>query len=162
MKEQTRETLLLAALIGILPPLWAVIGPYLGIRFGPVALISAGIYAANGNRFEDAHRIARGELAGLLWAGIAMLLMQNPLFGKSAQLFLVLCVGGMLAVLIAERIPAIFHLPAWLTGWAIGMLILNENPQGSLTETVIQIAVAMLAGVYYIGALTDKLHRLLR
>ena len=59
-----REILTLALLIAVLPPAWAVASPYMGNSVGPVALITAGIYAANGNKWQDAHRIALGLLAG--------------------------------------------------------------------------------------------------
>ena len=64
-----KETLTLALLIAILPPIWAVASPYLGNSVGPIALIAAGIYATNGNKFEDAHKIALGYLCGVYYAG---------------------------------------------------------------------------------------------
>ena len=63
-----KEVLTLALLIAILPPIWAVASPYLGNTVGPIALICAGIYATNGNKFQDAHKIALGYLAGDIWA----------------------------------------------------------------------------------------------
>ena len=57
-----KEILTLAALIAILPPIWAVASPYLGNTVGPIALIAAGIYATNCNNFKDAHKIALGYL----------------------------------------------------------------------------------------------------
>ena len=53
MDSKKKEVLTLAVLIAILPPIWAVASPYLGNTVGPIALIAAGIYGTNGNKFED-------------------------------------------------------------------------------------------------------------
>ena len=70
-----KEILTLALLIAILPPAWAVVSPYLGNTVGPVALITAGIYGANGNKWQDAHRMSLGLLAGDIWAYTATVIM---------------------------------------------------------------------------------------
>ena len=101
-----KETLTLALLIAVMPPAWAVVSPYLGNSVGPVALICAGIYATNGNKFSN-----------------------------------------------------IIHMPSWLTGWAIGMLTMNLDKTTPVMSLTVQIAVAMLVGVYYVGALLDLVHR---
>ena len=49
MKKWNRETLTLALLIALLPPLWAVLAPTLGVQTGAVALICAGVYVSAGN-----------------------------------------------------------------------------------------------------------------
>ena len=40
-KGKYKEVLTLALLVGILPPTWAVISPYIGVHVGPIALIAA-------------------------------------------------------------------------------------------------------------------------
>ena len=52
-------------------------------------------------------------------------------------------------------------MPSWLTGWAIGMLAMNLDKTTPVMSLTVQIAVAMLVGVYYVGALLDRVHRLL-
>lgn len=156
-----KEILTLALLIAILPPAWAVISPYLGNSVGPVALIAAGIYAANGNKWEDAHKIALGYLAGDIWALIATLIMARTPVNPDVTLFAVLAVLGFLAVVISQKLPRLFYMPSWLAGWAIGMLAMNLDLTTPLMSLTAQIGAAMLVGVYYIGALVDKLHRIM-
>lgn len=154
-----KETLTLALLIAIMPPAWAVISPYLGNSVGPVALICAGIYATNGNKFKDAHKIALGYLAGDIWALIAFEIMAHTPLNPDLTLFLTLAVFGFILVIISDRFKNIIHMPSWLTGWAIGMLTMNLDTATPVMSLTVQIAVAMLAGVYYVGALLDLVHR---
>lgn len=156
-----KETLTLALLIAIMPPVWAVLSPYIGISVGPVALICAGIYAANGNKFKDAHKIALGYLAGDIWALIAFEIMAHTPINPDLTLFLTLAVFGFILVIISDRFRNIIHMPSWLTGWAIGMLAMNLDTSTPVMSLTVQIAVAMLVGVYYVGALLDKVHRIL-
>ena len=78
-KGKYKEVLTLALLVGILPPTWALISPYIGVHVGPIALIAAGIYGANGNKFEDSFKIAAGYIAGDIWSLIATVVMQKRL-----------------------------------------------------------------------------------
>ena len=161
MKTKRKEVLTLAALIAVLPPLWAVLSPYIGISVGPVALICAGIYATNGNKFEDAHKIALGYLAGDIWALIVFEIMAHTPLNPDLTLFLTLAVFGFILVVISNKFSNIIHMPSWLTGWAIGMLTMNLDKTTPIMSLTVQIAVAMLVGVYYVGALLDKVHRIL-
>ena len=156
-----KETLTLALLIAVMPPAWAVISPYLGNTVGPVALICAGIYATNGNKFKDAHKIALGYLAGDIWALIAFEIMAHTPINPDMTLFLTLAVFGFILVVISNKFSNIIHMPSWLTGWAIGMLTMNLDKTTPIMSLTVQIAVAMLVGVYYVGALLDKVHRIL-
>ena len=156
-----KEILTLALLIAVLPPAWAVASPYLGNSVGPVALIAAGIYAANGNKWEDAHKIALGYLVGDIWALAATALMACTTLNPDVTLFAVLAVLGFMAVVISQKLPSLFYMPSWLAGWAIGMLAMNLDKTTPLMSLTVQIGAAMLVGVYYIGALVDKLHRLM-
>ena len=156
-----KETLTLALLIAVMPPAWAVISPYLGNTVGPVALICAGIYATNGNKFRDAHKIALGYLAGDIWALIAFEIMAHTPLNPDLTLFLTLAVFGFILVVISNKFSNIIHMPSWLTGWAIGMLTMNLDKTTPIMSLTVQIAVAMLVGVYYVGALLDKVHRIL-
>jgi len=64
-------------------------------------------------------------------------------------------------VVISNALPKIFYMPAWLAGWAIGMLAMNLDQTTPVVSLTLQIGAAMLVGVYYVGALVDKVHRLL-
>ena len=154
-----KETLTLALLIAVMPPAWAVISPYLGNSVGPVALICAGIYATNGNKFRDAHKIALGYLAGDIWALIVFEIMAHTPLNPDLTLFLTLAVFGFILVIISNRFNNIIHMPSWLTGWAIGMLTMNLDKSTPVMSLTVQIAVAMLVGVYYVGSLLDLVHR---
>ena len=68
---------------------------------------------------------------------------------------------GFNAVVISQAFPNFFNMPAWLAGWAIGMLAMNLDQITPLSSLTVQIGVAMLVGIYYVGALIDKLHRLI-
>ena len=154
-----KEILTLALLIAVMPPAWAVLSPYLGNTVGPVALICAGIYATNGNKFRDAHKIALGYLAGDIWALIAFEIMAHTPINPDITLFLTLAVFGFILVVISARFENIIHMPSWLTGWAIGMLTMNLDKTTPVMSLTVQIAVAMLVGVYYVGALLDLVHK---
>jgi len=154
-----KEVLTLALLIAVLPPAWAVISPYIGISVGPVALICAGIYATNGNKFKDAHKIALGYLAGDIWALIAYEIMAHTPLNADLTLFLTLAVFGFILVIISSRFANIVHMPSWLTGWAIGMLAMNLDTSTPVMSLTVQTGLAMLVGVYYVGALLDRIHR---
>ena len=156
-----KEVLTLALLIAVMPPAWAVLSPYLGVSVGPIALICAGIYGTNGNRFEDAHKIALGYLCGDIWALISYEIMAHTPFDPDITLFLTLAVFGFILVIICSEWPNIVHMPSWLTGWAIGMLTMNLDTTTPVMSLTVQIGIAMLVGVYYVGALLDKVHRLL-
>ncbi len=156
-----KEILTLALLIAVMPPAWAVLSPYLGNTVGPVALICAGIYATNGNKFRDAHKIALGYLAGDIWALIAFEIMAHTPINPDLTLFLTLAVFGFILVVISARFENIIHMPSWLTGWAIGMLTMNLDTNTPVISLTVQIAFAMLVGVYYVGALLDRVHKLL-
>ena len=140
-----KEVLTLALLIAVMPPLWAVLSPYMGISVGPVALICAGIYATNGNKFEDAHKIALGYLAGDIWALIVTLIMAHTPINPDLTLFLALAVFGFILVIISSEFANIIHMPSWLTGWAIGMLAMNLDTTTPLLSLTVQIGAAMLA-----------------
>ena len=155
-----KEILTLAVLIAVLPPVWAVASPYIGNTVGPVALIAAGIYGTNGNKFEDAHKIALGYLAGDIWALISNLIMAHTSFNADLSLFCTLAVLGFLVVVISNSMPKILHMPSWLAGWAIGMLVMNLDHSTPVMNLTFQIGFAMLVGVYYVGALLDKIHRI--
>ena len=159
--ERKKEILTLALLIAIMPPAWAVLSPYLGNSVGPIALICAGIYGTNGNKFEDAHKIALGYLAGDIWALISFEIMAHTPLNADLTLFLTLAVFGFILVIISQKWPNVIHMPSWLTGWAIGMLTMNLDKTTPVMSLTVQIGIAMLVGVYYVGALLDKVHRLL-
>ena len=156
-----KEILTLALLIAILPPAWAVASPYMGNTVGPVALITAGIYGANGNKWQDAHKMSLGLLAGDIWAFAVTAMMASTPFNADLTLFILLAVFGFLAVVISQAFPNFFNMPAWLAGWAIGMLAMNLDQITPLSSLTVQIGVAMLVGIYYVGALINKLHRLI-
>lgn len=162
MKNWNRETLTLALLIALLPPLWAVLAPTLGVQTGAVALICAGVYVAAGNDRKKALPMSLGFLAGDAWAVLALWVMSVLPFGGNGNLFVTLCLMGALAVLIASAVPRVFFLPAWLCGWAIGLTVLAPMGLGNLGTTPLQIAAAMLVGVWYVGVALDAVHRKIR
>ena len=146
-----KEVLALALGIGLLPPIWAVASGHFGITCGAVALICAGIYVANGNKAEDGVKISIGFLMSDLWAVIAMWSMEHLPFSADLNTFLTLAVMGAVAVLIASALDKWIFLPAVLCGWAIGLTVMGPFGTAGMGTLPIQIGVAMLAGVWYVG-----------
>lgn len=156
-----KEVWTLALGIALLPPIWAVLAPHIGVQTGAVALICAGLYVANGNKAEDGARISVGFLMGDVWAVLALLLMHLSTLGSDLTLFLVLFFMGGLAVIISSFMPRFVNLPSWLCGWAIGLTIMGPLGYGALGSYPVQIGTAMLVGVWYVGWGVDKFQHLL-
>lgn len=161
MKNQRREVFALALGIALLPPLWAVLAPFLGITTGAVALICAGVYVANGNRVKDGVRISVGFLLGDLWAVAVLALTEWLRFNESAELFAVLFVLGAVAVLASSFVPKAVYLPSWLCGWAVGLTVMGAGGFSGMGTLPLQIAVSMLVGVWYVGYGVDLFARCL-
>lgn len=145
--------------IALLPPLWAVLAPYIGISTGAVALICAGVYVTNGNKLEDGLKIMIGFWCGDLWALLALKLMNIINLNTDLELFVILAILGFLAVVIGSVLEKIIFLPAWLCGWAIGLTIMSSMDVSNLYGIFIQIAAAMAVGVWYVGAGVDLFSR---
>ena len=154
-----RDNLTLALCIALFPPIWAVLSPYIGVQTGAVALICAGVYVANGNKEQDALPMSLGFLAGDLWAVLALYVMEALPFHPDAELFAVLFVLGGLAVMISSLFPAWLYCPAWLCGWAVGLTIMAPGGFQGIGTLPLQIGAAMLAGVWYVGVLVERIHR---
>ena len=161
MDEKRKQKLTLALGIALMPPIWAVLAPVIGVTTGAVALICAGVYVANGNRTADALKIAVGFLLGDLWAVIAIWLMEKLPLNPNVELYCTLFLMGGLAVLIGESLPRFIFTPAWLCGWAIGLTIMGMLKTTELGTLPLQIGAAMLAGVFYVGVGVDAFQKLL-
>ena len=161
MSEKKLGKLTLALGIALLPPIWAVLSPFIGVTTGTVALICAGVYVANGNRAGDALKITAGFLLGDLWAVIAIAVMEKMSLNPNLELYITLFLMGGLAVLTGESIPKFIFTPAWLCGWAIGLTIMGPMQISEIGTLPIQIAAAMIAGVVYVGIGVDAFQKLL-
>ncbi|MBR3224500.1 MAG: DUF1097 domain-containing protein [Atopobiaceae bacterium] len=153
--------LALAISIGLLPPIWAVVSGHLGITCGAVALICAGIYVTAGNKVELGLPMSLGFLLADLMAVGAIWLMENMPFPPDVNTFLTLAVLGFLAVLLCTRLDKVFFLPAVLSGWAVGLTVMGPLGFANLGTVPIQVAVSMLAGVWYAGYAVDVFSRLI-
>lgn len=156
-----KEIWTLALGIALLPPIWAVLAPHIGVTTGAVALICAGLYVANGNKLSDALKISLGFLCGDIWAILALWVMDISPLNPDLELFLTLFVMGGLAVLISSLVPKYIYCPSWLCGWAIGLTIMAPVGLAHIGTFPIEIGVAMLVGVWYVGAGVDKFQRVL-
>lgn len=161
MSETWKNTLTLALGIALLPPLWAVAAPHIGVATGAVALICAGLYVTNGNRVSDAARISVGFLLGDAWAVLAILLMAWMPLNESLETFILFFVLGGLAVIIGALFPKLIFTPAWLCGWAIGLTVMAPCGAAQLGSLSIQIGMSMLVGVWYVGAGVDVFQKAL-
>ena len=160
-KEKKLNTLTLALGIALLPPLWAVFAPHIGISTGAVALICAGLFVANGNQYHQAPKICIGFLLGDCWAVLALFLMNQLKLNPDLELFLTLFLLGGAAVFIATAMEQFIFLPSWLCGWAIGLTIMAPAGYGKLTTLPMQIGGAMIVGVFYVGVGVDLFQKLL-
>lgn len=154
-KEKWLNTLTLAIGIALLPPAWAVLSPYLGVTTGAVALICAGLYVANGSKISMAVPISVGFLLGDAWAVLALKMMDIMQLNENLELYLTLFVLGGIAVIAGTLLEKIVFVPSWLCGWAIGLTILAPLGIGKIGSLPLQIGVAMLAGVWYVGVGVD-------
>lgn len=61
--------------------------------------------------------------------------------------------------MISACLPKWIFTPAWLCGWAVGLTILAPIGWGHLGSIPVQIAAAMLAGIWYVGVFVDIAQR---
>lgn len=160
-RKDWENILTLALGIALLPAVWAVVSKYIGITTGSVALICAAVYVTNGNKLQDGIRISIGFICGDIWACCALKIMDIMRFNPDVELFITLFILGGLAVIIASVCKRWIYLPAWLCGWAVGLTIMAPVGIGKLGSLPVQIAAAMLAGVWYVGAGVDKFQKLI-
>ncbi len=161
MKEKWINVFTLAFTVALLPPIWAVLSPYIGVTVGAVALICAGLYACLGNDIKKAISVSMGFVLGDVWAVVALQIMAHSPLNPNLTLYLTLFVLGGLAVIIGSIGEKVIFVPAWLAGWAIGLTIMGPMDIKLIGSMVPQIAVAMLAGVWYVGVVGDLFQKLL-
>ncbi len=155
------NNLTLALTTALLPPIWAVISPYLGVTVGAVALICAGLYVAAGNTLKKAVPISLGFLCGDIWAVITLTLQEIMNFNPDVELYTVLFIMGGLAVILGSVFEKWIFVPSWLCGWAIGLTVMGPLGICSVASLPLQIGAAMLAGVWYVGVVGDIFQRAL-
>lgn len=160
-KEKWINILTLAFTTALLPPIWAVVSPYFGVTVGAVALICAGLYVAAGNEKKKAVPISLGLLCGDIWAVITLMVQETMSFNPNVELYITLFIMGGLAVIIGSVFERWIFVPSWLCGWAIGLTIMGPLGISSVGSLPLQIGVAMLAGVWYVGVVGDIFQRLL-
>ena len=156
-QKKTVNMLTLAFGIAFMPPIWAVLAPFIGIGTGSVALICAGLFVANGNRRQDTVKISVGFLLGDLWAYIAVWVMETLQWNPNVELYVTLFVMGGLAVIISETFSSVISTPSW----AIGLTIMGPMQMDGIGTLPIQIGVAMLVGVIYVGVGVDAFQGML-
>lgn len=159
IKLKRINKLALAFAIAFMPPIWAVLSPYVGIQTGAVALIVAGLYVTNGNEKKDAVKITLGFLLGDFFSVAAIWLMENIPFSADVNTYAALFALGAAAVLIGESLPKIIFTPGLLCGWAIGLTIMGPLGTSGMGTLPFQIAASMVAGVVYVGIGVDMFQR---
>ena len=161
MKEKWINALTRAFTVALLPPIWAVLSPYIGVTVGAVALICAGLFACLNNDIKMAVPVSLGFLCGDIWAVIATNVMAASNLGANVTVYLTLFIMGGLAVVIGTLLDKLVFIPAWLAGWAIGLTIMGPMDVTNLGTMPFQIGAAMLAGVWYVGVVGDLFQKLL-
>jgi hypothetical protein len=152
----------LAVLIALIAPAWAVLGTFaFGFLVAPAALISAGVYVADGAQLSHGPKITFGFLAGNFWAYFVVLTLGAVGGPTPLKLFLILFVFVLPAVFIAMYLDKVFDLSSWLTGWA-GTLIVLTVPMVadalSPEQAILQMGVSYAAGVWLVGVPILALH----
>ena len=157
------STVTTAAFIAIVPPLWAVLSPQFGVETGAVALVCAGLFTAEGNDPRRARRIILGLLLGIPWGILALRFTALP-GNQAVNQFVALAVLGAGTVLICglTGVGRYVDATAWLSGWAITILILGHVPLTLWHWLPVQLAVSMFAGVYLIGVGSVAVNRWLK
>lgn len=151
-EKNNLEMWTLALGIALLPPIWAILSPLIGINVGPIALVCAGIFVASGNRVDYALKICAGYLAGLAW-GIATLQSTSmlPMNKELTQFATLFILGGLAVIISSTLLKKIVYLPSWLCGWAITLEVLGDVSKNQWLTMSMQLAIAMIVGVFYIG-----------
>ncbi len=147
-------------MIGLLPTCWGIIATGVGIKTGTVALIAAGIFAANGNKYEDAVKIILGFWLGDLWSVLTVLFMANIGINPIAANFIVFIPMAIIAVAIGAILNKVFFLPSILVGWAIGLTFIGA-PGAEIGSFPLQIAISELVGVVVVGIGVDVIQKLM-
>ncbi len=158
---KTINMLTLAFGIAFMPPVWAVLAPFIGVDTGAVALICAGLFVANGNRRQDTFKISLGFLLGDLWALTAVWIMEILPWNPNVELYLTLFILGGIAVIVGETLSKVIYTPAWLCGWAIGLTIMGPVKVDRIGTLPVQIGIAMLVGVIYVGVGVDAFQKMM-
>ncbi|QOV18356.1 DUF1097 domain-containing protein [Blautia liquoris] len=151
MNSKARNIFVLALGIALFPPLWAVAAPYLSVKCGAVALICAGVYVAGRGTVKDGWKTMIGFWCGDLWALLALKTMSSLPWNENLSLYVTLAVLGFFAVVIASILERFIYLPAWLSGWAIGLTLMTPEIIKAEKTLPLQIAAAMAVGVWYVG-----------
>lgn len=153
--HKLNPTIALALFVAAIPSLWAVVAPFIGVTVGAATLIVGGFFVASGNDPKNKWRLLFGMWLGIPWGMMAVTFPGLTGWPK-LTLYVTLFVLGGLAVLISSM-PGIRNwvdTAAWLTGWAISIVILSLNGGPAKFGTMpLQIAGAMLAGIFIVGVL---------
>ena len=86
-----------------------------------------------------------------IWAVLAIWIMETLSINPNVELYCVLFVLGGLAVLIGESLPKWIFVPSWLCGWGDRSCVDGTLSVAELGSLPIQIGVAMIAGIVYVG-----------
>lgn len=164
MKSKIKSALPTSIGVALLPPIWAVLSELCGIKFGWIALAAGGVYVAAGDDIKDAVKISGGFFMACIWGYIATKIFQCYTdINHYLLLFSVLCIMGFICSLLAFTIlEKVTYLPSWLGGWAIALGTFGETDPNFMGITFIKLLIAMLAGVWYIGAFNNCFQKYIR
>ena len=153
-----RKVLSIAISIALLPPIWAVASGHMGVRFGATALICAALYTCCEGQKLRGIKLSSGFLLGDLWAVLSLIIMEHLPLHPDVSLYITLFIMGGAAVVLGALLNKITSIPAWLCGLAIGLTILTITAPGGadIIPLPVQIGIAMLAGIWYVGFVGDR------
>lgn len=154
-----RDDVALAICIALLPPIWATLAPHIGVQTGAVSLICAALYVLCNNDYTTARPLTLGLLLGDCWAYLAVKIMDWSSLPGDIELFCTLAVMGGAAVLISAPLAKYVSCSAWLCGWAIGLTVLTPLKQPLVGSYALQVGVAMVVGIWYVGVLLNLIQR---
>lgn len=153
----TRETWAKVVSLSVLPAFWAAAAGLTSVRTAAVAMIAATIYVMGAKGVRDGLTMTVGFLLGIVFSLGSVLLIPVLPFPDTISTCLVLLVVVAIIVILQSLLSNISNLFAWLCSYSVGMTLFRLFPGEQSGSIALQLAVSMLAGVWFIGWLGQKI-----
>ncbi|MCQ2557589.1 MAG: DUF1097 family protein [Oscillospiraceae bacterium] len=139
-----------------LPAIWCLAAILLGIGPAPAAMVSATMYVIYGKKAKPAIMTVSIILSVIFAYCIVSLIGALTANASPAVVTpLVLFIGVGIIIVIQELLKKFTDLPTILGGFATGMLGLTMVSPDAMPKMGIELVIAMLVGLWWIGVLGD-------
>lgn len=148
-----RETWALVIPISILPAIWCVAAMLTGVGPAAAAMISATLYVILVKSVADALKMSLSFVLGVVEAVISIMIVGalSAAIPMIAALPLTMIVMVALVIIIQTFIVKWTDLFSMLCGFAVSMTVLTMVDPSAMMGMAVQLAVAMLVGIWWIG-----------